>query len=360
MDHDIKPDFSEESKKLAEAWMSHAEDFLWSYLTFSEQNPLVNPQSILSRYSILEYLCDDDVSEFKYHELLFSSVMLWCYEHANDLVDTDLWLEILDAIAKGADATEYLAIPPALKTACNAVINFKGKQIRPQYMFKAFVEEEPLFPDEMPPDDDLWELKRVFPSYESLCEFVNIWKQILPELKIRKGTVLEPACGSANDYRVLHEMGLTNYIDYSGFDICPKNISNALEHFPRANFFVADVYQYEFKRDYDVIFVHDLFEHLSIQGAEFALGKLCKHCKGVLNIGFFNMDDIPDHVVRPVKNYHWNTLSLGKIHELIKSYEFDVQIIHINTMLKELFNMESSTKNGIYNPRAYTFICRKK
>ena len=35
------------------------------------------------------------------------------------------------------------------------------------------------------------------------------------------------ACGSANDYRFLHSCGVADFLDYTGYDLCAKNIQNA-------------------------------------------------------------------------------------------------------------------------------------
>ncbi len=85
--------------------------------------------------------------------------------------------------------------------------------------------------------------------------------------------VLEPACGSANDYRFLHQFGLARVIRYTGFDLCDKNVGNARSLFPETEIGVGNVLEIGFPNHaFDLCFVHDLFEHLSPEAVEQAVG----------------------------------------------------------------------------------------
>ena len=57
-----------------------------------------------------------------------------------------------------------------------------------------------------------------------------------PRKRPQRLSVLEAACGSANDYRFIEAFGLARLLDYTGFDLCEKNIFNAKQLFPMAQF----------------------------------------------------------------------------------------------------------------------------
>ena len=125
--------------------------------------------------------------------------------------------------------------------------------------------------------------------------------------------MLEPACGSANDYRFLHAYGLARLVRYTGFDLCAKNIENARALFPDVSFAVGNVFEIAAPdKAFDLCFVHDLFEHLSLEGMQAAVKEVCRVTRQGLCVGFFNMDEIRDHQVRPVDDYHWNRLSMRR------------------------------------------------
>jgi hypothetical protein len=65
------------------------------------------------------------------------------------------------------------------------------------------------------------------------------------------------------------------------------------------------------------------------------------------------MHECPEHVVREVEDYHWNTLSLERVKELFKRFGFSAQVIHIATFLRQSFGCEFT-----HNPDAYTMILR--
>ena len=68
------------------------------------------------------------------------------------------------------------------------------------------------------------------------------WASILHEQVTKPCVVLEPACGSANDYRSLAACGLAAKVHYRGFDLCPKNIENANRDYPQAAFEVGNIF----------------------------------------------------------------------------------------------------------------------
>jgi hypothetical protein len=105
----------------------------------------------------------------------------------------------------------------------------------------------------------------------------------------------------------------------------------------------------------DLCFTHDLFEHLSTAGGERALAEVCRVTRQALCLGFFNMHEEADHIVRPVNDYFWNTLSLPRLRALLESHGFEVEAIHLGTFLKWRLACEHT-----HNPNAYTLLCRAK
>jgi len=327
--------FEQESEKLKASWMRHDEQFLRDYLVSSVQDPRINPQSILARHTIINQISDTDFSKIQMNELLFSAIAQWFYSHCDDISDSYFRDAFLYALEKSAENVEGIIIPQFIRNAFQILPLAIGDIAIPNYI-RLFLTEH------IGRNSSL--------SDVALDTFVQIWKNILT--KTRAISLLEPACGSANDFRVIYSMGLHNSLEYTGFDICEKNISNAKSMFPEIQFFVDDVYRYETTKAYDIIMVHDLFEHLS--GVDFVLAKFCKLCKGSLILSFFNMALIDEHIITPYEDYYWNRLSVQKISSLLQESGFNPQIIHINTMFKELFDADN-----LYNPNGYLIIGRK-
>jgi hypothetical protein len=63
------------------------------------------------------------------------------------------------------------------------------------------------------------------------------------------------------------------------------------------------------------------------------------------------MDEIRDHQVRPVEDYHWNLLSMGRMRELFAACGFAARVVHIGTFLRQQIGCEQT-----HNPNAYTFL----
>ena len=102
--------------------------------------------------------------------------------------------------------------------------------------------------------------------------------------------VLEPACGSANDYRFFQGCGLARHIDYLGLDLCAKNVENARALFPSARFETGNVFEIgAADASYELCIAHDLFEHLSIAGLERAVSEVCRVTRSGLCAHFFQM-----------------------------------------------------------------------
>ena len=183
---------------------------------------------------------------------------------------------------------------------------------------------------------------------------MRLWRQALAPLPLPPAPlrVLEPACGSANDYRFLEACGLARLLAYQGFDLCEKNILNARSLFPGARFDVGNVFEIAAPdRAFDCLFAHDLFEHLSPEGLETAAAEVCRVTRQGLCLSFFNMDEIPDHAIRPTGDYHWNTLSMERMRVLFFERGFEGRVAHVGTFLRFATGCDRT-----HNPNAYTFL----
>jgi SAM-dependent methyltransferase len=189
-----------------------------------------------------------------------------------------------------------------------------------------------------------------------LDTFARLWTRALSRItRPASRSLLEPACGSANDYRFLNAYGLASLFDYAGFDLCAKNVANARDLFPAVRFEIGNVFEIAARdKTFDLCVIHDLFEHLSIEGLFAAVKEVCRVTRTALCIGFFQMDEIPEHVVRPLDEYHWNLLSMWRMKELFSSHGFAAQAVHVGGFLRQQIGCEYT-----HNPNAYTFVLKR-
>ncbi len=182
-----------------------------------------------------------------------------------------------------------------------------------------------------------------------LSTFERIWFSLLQPRRADKISVLEPACGSANDYRRLHSFGVAPFLEYVGFDICDENIANARRRFPGVAFETGDVLAISAEdKSCDFLFVHDLSEHLSEAALEAALIEVSRVTRRQACLSFFNMTDAPGHIIRPDGLYHWNTLSLAQIQRSLMKQARDIQVVYIGTFLKDSYGCTDHHNRGAY------------
>ena len=163
-----------------------------------------------------------------------------------------------------------------------------------------------------------------------------MWQQFLQGRLVDKVSLLEPACGSANDYRFLHQFGLAEFLHYTDIDIAPKNIDNAKQRFPETNFHTQSIIDADFDDNaFDYLYVHDLFEHLSLEALDQTLTQVLRITKHQSWLHFFNVNDQPDHTEKPTDKYHWNTLSLQKLINTLQHHGAEVKVIHIPELLQK-------------------------
>ena len=185
--------------------------------------------------------------------------------------------------------------------------------------------------------------------------FQQIWRRELQDLSHGGYSLLEPACGSANDFRYLASFGLANFVRYTGIDIAPKNIANAIRRFPDVDFRVGDLLDNAIADEaFDFSFVHDLFEHLSVGAMQRAVEELLRVTRRETWLHFFNAANVSAHEVRPVGAYYWNTLSIGKLVGIIERSASRVEVISMAELGRAKFGF-----GHYYNPGAYTIIATR-
>jgi len=343
-----------ETEKLARSWMQHEPTKLREYLVAGVEDPRINLQSILSRHFLVRSLFGEKFRELMDHECRFAAVLNWFTALAANSDPEELTV-VFHALQLGADNAEGIQIPRfILKTFTSLPLSLGTLEI-PNYL-EAILNEASRSPSLSPSHGERFGMNGMDPSV-ALNAFQNLWHQILaaeapptPPL-----TIIEPACGSANDYRFLHSYGLSRFLDYIGLDLCSKNVENARALFPETHFEQGNVFEISAQDSaFDLSFVHDLFEHFSIQGLEAAVKELCRVTRRAICANFFQMEEIPQHIVRPTDEYHWNLLSMDQIKKLFATHRFCGQIIQIKSFLRQEFGCDYT-----HNPNAYTFILQR-
>jgi len=187
--------------------------------------------------------------------------------------------------------------------------------------------------------------------------FMERWRERLAGVEMGAPvSVLELACGSANDYRAFVECGLASHLDYRGIDLSEKNVANARRRFPEVDFEVGDVRHLRFGDEaFDYVVASDLFEHLPIEGMERALDEAMRVARRGLALTFFNMHDAPQHDERPTRLYHWNRLSRPLVEERLRRRFPTIRVVPIAPWLRERYGYAHS-----YNPRASSIFAERE
>ena len=336
----MTPTLQQESERLVRSWMRHDETLLRNYLVADVEDPRLNVQSVLSRHFLAFELTGDRLARLAEEELRFAACLNWMLALSKDGAANPEAL--LHGLRVGADNGEGTGIPVFLaETFRRLPVAVAGCAI-PNYVesiLSAAAARERL--DWPPPELDLFE---------------GLWRQVLAVESPGGLTAIEPACGSANDYRFLDRYGLARLIRYTGFDLCESNVANARRLFPAARFETGNIFAIEAAdRSVDLGIVHDLFEHLSPEGLERATAELCRVIRSAACVGFFNMEEMPVHLIRPVDDYHWNRLSMARLRERFVVLGFDVQVIHVGTYLRSRVGCRTTHNDG-----AYTFVLERR
>jgi hypothetical protein len=325
-----------ETELLRRSWMQHDPAKLRNYLVADVEDPRINIKSILSRHFILEQLAGGRFASLREQELRFALVMNWLLGLSKSSATPDDLQSILLGLRRGADNAEGIQIPGFASRTFRSLAEANELCKIPDYFDLAFSAGEKA------------------DSVRAI--FQHVWNGILQTQSFQRISLVEPACGSANDYRFLGSFGLMRFLDYLGFDLCEKNITNAREMFPQARFEVGNILAPDFPDNaFNCAIVHDLFEHLSVPAMERAVHELCRITSQAICVGFFSMHEGSHHVVRRVDDYHWNTLGASSIKELFVRHGFSVQLIHIDTFLQSCFHFDQT-----HNKDAYTLLARKQ
>jgi len=331
----VEEHFKLETERLARSWMRYDRATLCDYLVEDVEDPRINMQSILTRHFLIERLFGERYDDLMEHELRFSMVMNWLLKLLKKQIMASQLQAVLDALLEAQDNTEGFEIPSYISETFTTLA-------LPNYICD-LLNWAPVETTEAP-----------IPEY-LMSTFQAIWQEVLADEQFQCISVLEPACGSANDYRFIEAFGIARLIDYTGFDLCEKNIRNAKQMFPTARFKVDNALEIDAQDNaFDYCFVHDLFEHLSIEAMKVTISEICRVTRQDICIGFFNMHDNDRHIVKAVDDYHWNKLSAGRTKAILERHASGVQVIHIDKFLTSKFGCGDT-----HNKDAYTFIIRK-
>lgn len=287
----------QEETKLRQSWSRHRADMLDIYLVSGFQDPRLNAQSILERHMLVRAMFGSEFDDLIHEELAYA-------------------VELNDAIRLRAQELGVL-IKPRLRPTAQADV---------QRVMEVVAGRAPTF------------AKR--------------WRDALAGREVPPLRVFEFACGSANDYRALADYGIARFLDYTGIDLNEKNIANARRRFPGVDFRVGSILSLtEPDRSIDYVIACDIFEHLSLQGMQTAVAAAVRICRRGLYVGFFRMDEVPEHEEVPRRQYHYNMLSAPRMREYMQQRFTSMQLVHVRTMLKDDYGYPHS-----HNPHAYSLI----
>jgi SAM-dependent methyltransferase len=295
-----KVDLRVERYLLKRSWAHIPAERLQGYLVGGYQNPTINVQSIIARHTIVREIDGDK------HDALMEEELRWAVEKHRQLR------------SRQRELTAEYGIPwPKFK---------RSKIWRAAYK-------------EILGDD---------------TGYATRWSEALRDEPGRRLSVIEAACGSANDYRFFDAYGIAPLLAYTGFDLTQQNITNARRMFPGVDFQLGDVQDIQAEdASYDWAIAHDLLEHLSPTAFNRAIEELCRVTRRGILISFFSMNDSPEHVIQPRRDYHVNQLSRRRTEERFAAHCSQVEWLHIRSMLKERYDF-----NSYYNGRAWTMIAR--
>ncbi len=331
---------TEETRKLTHSWMRHEQAWLQDYLVGSVEDPRLNIQSILTRHFLIEEVLGNRFAPLMEAELRFGVCLTWLVKQIDSGGGPEDFAAILHALRLGADNAEGIPVPPYLLQTFNILPLELGKSAIPDYLTPTLAWLS---------DTERTGLREA----PAISLFMRLWNEALNDEPSSKTSVIEPACGSANDFRSIAASGLSRRLNYDGFDLCRKNIENARLLFPRVRFDVANAFEIPADdQAYDLAFAHDLFEHLSPDGIQIALREICRVTRRAMSLAFFSMHEEAESIIRPVEDYHWNTLSVAEIAGTLKVHGFEAQVISVHAFLREAFQCEDT-----HNRKAYTLRC---
>lgn len=297
----LKPGSPSEVGKLKKSWANYSAQTLEEYLVSGYQNPRINAQSILARHFFVHQLFGTEFDDLMQEELKFC-------------------VETNEAIRRRA----------AEAGVTMGAFTDADKRAAVQQVSSVIADRERLFEGR--------------------------WHEALATRSAQPISVLELACGSANDYRSLANYGIARFLDYGGIDLNETNIANATKRFPGVKFQVGSILELPYAdQSVDYVLAFDIFEHLSLAAMERAMSEAMRVARKGLVLAFFIMIDAPEHNERPKADYHWNELSASKIEKMLAERFSDVQVIPLPAYMKQHFGYEH-----YYNKKAYTIIAQHR
>ncbi len=322
-----------EEHNLRCSWDCYASDFLDRYLVSGVEDPRINGQSILTRALLADALYPGRFDALITEELRFGAVLTWILQQFENGSTRQ---QLLDAIESPAPAH----IPEFILKA-SAWLREEVCPI-PDYIAAAL-----CCRDCDQPRDCLSDL--------ALDTFMTTWSAQLSQVPSATISVLEVACGSANDYRFFYQSGLARLLDYTGIDIAAKNIENAKRRFPDVDFRVQSILATNFlDSSYDCVFCHDLLEHLSLAATERTLAEMLRITRRDVILHFFNAKWSGEHEVVAVRRYHRNRLSMEKVMAFFERLGARVTGLEMARWLREKIG-----DPDYHNPNAFSVIVER-
>jgi ubiquinone/menaquinone biosynthesis C-methylase UbiE len=291
----------DEEGKLKQSWASYSPETLEAYLVSGYQNPRINAQSIIARHFFIRQLFGSELDELMQEELRFC-----------------------------VDANEAIRRRAAEMGVTMGAFTNADKRADVERVCAVIADREQVFE--------------------------RRWRDALAAKSAGPTSVLELACGSANDYRSLANYGIARFLDYTGVDLNDKNIANAKARFSGVDFEVGSILDLPYDDgSFDYVLAFDIFEHLSLSAMEQAMSEAMRLARKGLVFAFFIMTDAPEHNERPKRSYHWNELSASRIEETLREAFPFIQSWHIPTFLEQNFDY-----GHYYNKKAYTIIAQRR
>jgi hypothetical protein len=311
--------FKEETNALREAWMRHDAQFLDGYLVSGVEDPRIHFPSLLTRGLMVESLFPGQHRAKIWQEYRFGICMSYLQRVLVQRPGLQTAAHLLRALERGQSQFKAIEIPSYFIATWE---DLQRESVPENYLLKALNVLQ----------EDLWKSQAM---QEVLETFARQWHRELPTEPPFAFSVMEPACGSANDYRALVSSGLARLVQYQGFDLCPKNIDNAIAMFPEASFSIGNVFDVDAAdKSVDFLYLHDLFEHLSPEGMEQGICEVARITRGMACLGFFNTAMAQEHQIQKRDGYHWNRLSLSRLQERLEPLCQELQMIPVASFLR--------------------------
>jgi len=192
---DLPPSLALENVALAQSWDRHTSEHLEKYLISEVEDPRINCQSILTRSLIVDTLWPGEFSDMIDADLRFGATQTWLLNQLKAGVGKESLL---------ADIQQKKDTVPDLVLSSFEWLQSENCPV-PDYISDALFAGDPQMQDGL--------------NDNALDVFSTIWQCELNGREHPPISLLEPACGSANDFRFMEPYGLEPFLTYAGFDI---------------------------------------------------------------------------------------------------------------------------------------------